>query len=167
MARQNLPAHLWHAAALALYSGQRQSDVLKMDWSMIREGVIHVRQEKAGTRLWVPLRRDLAAILETVPHSSTRILTNASGLPWQTGFKASWGAAMNHPEFSAFRLRKLVFHGLRKSAVNALLEAGCTEAEVSAITGQSPEMIRHYNRMVDRKKLARSGMTKLEAENGP
>lgn len=93
-------------------------------------------------------------------------MTNASGRPWQTGFKASWQDAMNMPAFSDFRLRRLVFHGLRKSAVNTLLEAGCSEAEVSAITGQSTEMIRHYSRMVNRKKLTRSAVSKLDRENG-
>lgn len=145
-ARQNLPARLWHAAALALHSGQRQGDLLRMDWAMIREGVLHVRQEKTGTRLWIPLHRNLAAVLETIPRTSTRILTNASGRPWQSGFKASWQDAMNTPAFSDFRARRLVFHGLRKSAVNTLLEAGCTEAQVSAVTGQSAEMIRHCSR---------------------
>jgi hypothetical protein len=33
---------------------------------------------------------------------------------------------------------------LRKNAVNALLEAGCSAAEVSAITGQSLEMVEHH-----------------------
>ena len=166
-ARENLPVRLWHAAALALHSGQRQGDLIRMDWSMIREGVLHVRQEKTGTRLWIPLHRDLAAVLETIPRVSTRILTNASGRPWQSGFKASWQDIMNTPAFAPFRERRLVFHGLRKSAVNTLLEAGCTEAQVSAITGQSLEMIRHYSRMVDRRKLARAAVSNLDRENGP
>jgi hypothetical protein len=38
---------------------------------------------------------------------------------------------------SVLKDRKLVFHGLRKSAVVFLLEAGATTAEVQAITGQS------------------------------
>jgi hypothetical protein len=48
----------------------------------------------------------------------------------------------------------LVFHGLRRSAVVLLLEAGCTDAEVAAITGQSRQMIEHYARHVNQKKLA-------------
>jgi len=47
-----------------------------------------------------------------------------------------------------------VFHGLRKSAAVFLLEAGCADAEVSAITGQSRAMVAHYARQVNRKKLA-------------
>ena len=43
-----------------------------------------------------------------------------------------------------------------------LLEAGCTTAEVQAITGQSVEMVEHYAKDVDKRKLAKSGMKKLE-----
>ena len=43
-----------------------------------------------------------------------------------------------------------------------LLEAGCTTAEVQAITGQSVEMVEHYARDVNKRKLAKSGMQKWE-----
>jgi hypothetical protein len=43
------------------------------------------------------------------------------------------------------RRRRLVFHGLRKSAVVFLLETGCTDAETAAITGQSRDMVEHLS----------------------
>ena len=46
-----------------------------------------------------------------------------------------------------------------------LLEAGCTDAEVAAITGQSRDMIVHYSMMVNQRKLARSAILKWEASN--
>ena len=51
---------------------------------------------------------------------------------------------MQRREFVPFKRHRLVFHGLRKSAVVFLVEAGCTTAEVSAITGQSLQMVEHY-----------------------
>jgi hypothetical protein len=72
---------------------------------------------------------------------------------------------MNSPTFAGFRERNLVFHGLRKSAVVMLLEAGCTDAEVAAITGQSREMITHYSLMVNQRKLARAAILKWEQAN--
>jgi hypothetical protein len=45
----------------------------------------------------------------------------------------------------------LVFHGLRKYAVNMLLEAGATEAEVSAIVEMSGQMVRHYSNDVNKR----------------
>jgi len=58
--------------------------------------------------------------------------------------------------------RGLVFHGLRKSAVVMLLEAGCTEAMVSAITGQTSQMVALYARDVNNARLARAGMAAWE-----
>jgi hypothetical protein len=54
---------------------------------------------------------------------------------------------------------------LRKSAVVFLLEAGCTDAEAAAITGQSREMIEHYSIMVNQRKLATAAILKWEAAN--
>jgi len=55
------------------------------------------------------------------------------------------------------------WHGLRKNAVNALLEAGCSTAEVSAITGQSLQVVEHYARGRDERALARAAMAKWES----
>lgn len=165
-AREHLKPHLWWGAALALYTGQRLSDVLAMDWGRITSEEIALRQAKTGKFLWLPVHRELRQVLDAIPRVSTRILTNSSGLPWSSGFKASWQSEMNRPAFATFRKRKLVFHGLRKSAVVMLLEAGCTDAEVAAITGQSREMIVHYSLMVNQRKLARAAILKWEGANG-
>jgi integrase len=173
-AREHLPAHLWHAVALALYTGQRQADVLQMTWNRLRDGGIEVRhgttgmeirQGKTRKRLWLPLHRDLREILEIVPKLGPQILTNSRGRPWASGFQASWTKAMNAPEFASFRERRLVFHGLRKSAVVMLLEAGCTDAEVAAITGQTRDMVAHYSLQVNQRKLAAKAILKWEAAN--
>jgi hypothetical protein len=52
---------------------------------------------------------------------------------------------------------------LRKNAVNALLEAGCTPAEVQGITDQSIPMIAHYAKGVNKLKLGRAAVVKLDA----
>lgn len=54
-----------------------------------------------------------------------------------------------------------------QSAVVTLLEAGCTDAEVAAITGQSRAMVEHYARLVNQEKLARSAILRWERhQNG-
>jgi hypothetical protein len=71
------------------------------------------------------------------------------------------------PQMMDLRVKRLVFHGLRKSAVVMLLEAGATDAEVAAITGQSREMVAHYSRQVSQRKLAAAAILKWEtAEPG-
>ena len=66
-------------------------------------------------------------------------------------------AAMKH-----LREHRIVFHGLRKNAVNMLLEVGCTEDEVGAIVGMSSAMVRHYAKEVRKHHLAINAMKKLE-----
>lgn len=53
--RKHARGDLWQAAALALYTGQRLSDVLKMRWDDIENGLIAVVQNKTGKRLWIPM----------------------------------------------------------------------------------------------------------------
>ncbi len=158
---------MWQATALALYTGQRQGDVIEMTWAAVKGGIVEVRQEKTGRLLAIPAHQSLLAVLAEVPRSSVRILTSTRGTPWtKDGFRASWQKALNGP-LAPIRETKLVFHGLRKSSVVTLLEAGCSDAEVAAITGQSRQMVEHYGRQVNQRKLAASAVLKWErAGNG-
>jgi stage V sporulation protein SpoVS len=69
----------------------------------------------------------------------------------------AWALAKGH---------QVVPHGLRKNAVNALLEAECSVAEVSAITGQDLKTIEHYAKGRNQERLGRSAMLKFERWNG-
>jgi integrase len=177
--RQFARGDLWEAAALALYTGQRLSDVLVMGWSDIEGRLISVVQSKTGKRLWIPIHRELREVLIAIearrrssrsenvvalPGLSGPILTNSRGRAWtRDGFKGSWQNELNRTEMSALRERRLVFHGLRKSAVVFLLEAGCSDAETAAITGQSRDMVEHYAKQVNQKRLAAAAILKWEA----
>lgn len=164
---QHARPDLWHAGALALYSGQRLSDVLRMKWNDIHDGLISVRQGKTGKALWIPVHRRLAAILASLPRDSVYVLISTRGRPWTLdGFKASWSNELNRDIMKNLRSNRLVFHGLRKSAVVTLLEAGATDAEVAAITGQSREIVEHYSRQVNQRKLAAAAILKWETADG-
>ena len=98
LVRARGPAWMWRATALALFTGQRQGDVLEMTWGAVKGGLVEVRQEKTGRRLVIPAHQSLLAVLAEVPRHSTRVLTNTRGLPWtKSGFKASWQKALKGP----------------------------------------------------------------------
>ncbi len=168
------PPWMWQAVALALYTGQRQGDVLAMTRTKIRNGLIEVKQEKTGRELIIPAHHKLQAVLATMKRDTVQILTNTRGLPWTpNGFRASWNGVLEPPQQKfgvlprphplwAIKHGGLVFHGLRKSAVVMLLEVGCTTAEVQAITGQSMQMVEHYAKQVNQRKLAASAILKWE-----
>ena len=163
---------MWWAGAIALYTGQRQGNVLQMSWSDIDRNTMAVVQEKTHTKVWVPIHRDQKAILAQIPRRSVRILTNTNGVPWtKDGFKSSWANQMKRLGKTTESFADLVFHGLRKSSVVFLLEAGCSTAEVRSVTGQSLQMVELYALDVNKRKLAASAILKWEREgareNGP
>ncbi len=159
-ARDTLRPNMWLAVALALYTGQRLGDLLKMRWASIAEGRIRVKQSKTGAELVIPIHRDLQSIFDETKKTAVTILTTNNGTPWQSGFQATW--QKHRPPL--VKEQGLVFHGLRKSAVVTLLEARCTTAEVAAITGQTLRMVEHYAKGVNQERLAQSAIARWEAQ---
>ena len=151
---------LWQALVLAIETGQRQGDLIRLPWSAYDGQWIRLRQSKGGQRVQVPVTQDLKAILDAMPRSSPVILTSSAGRPWTSdGLRTSW-----HRASRAAGLVDLTFHDLRGTAVTRLAEAGCTEAEIASITGHS---IKSVGAILDRylartKGLALSAIEKLE-----
>jgi integrase len=156
---------LARAAALALYTGQRQGDVIRMGWANIEGDImsVEVLQRKTRKQLWIPVHRDLKAVLRHMGGNDGTILRDMHGGTWdESRFRMTWQREFKREVFAKLRERGLVFHGLRKSAVVMLLEAGATDAEVASVTGQSRDMVEHYARQVNQKKLAATAVLKWE-----
>ncbi len=149
------------AIALLYYTGQRIGDVVKMRWSDIRDGRVNVTQQKTGTSLKIPLTRALKAELANTPKRGITIITNNLGQPMTDQV-----VRRELKRFGAAHGLAVVPHGLRKNAVNALLEEGCTIAEVGSITGQSFKVIEHYARGSNQVKLSEAAIIKLENRAG-
>jgi integrase len=160
------PTHLHLPLLLALWTGQRQGDLLRLPWSGYDGTHIRLRQSKTGTRVVVPVGKPLKIKLDATPKCSTIILTNSDGKPWTSdGFRASWGKACK-----AAGVVGVTFHDLRGTAVTRLALAECTEAEIATITGHSLRSVRvlldtHYlNRDPA---LGESAIRKLEQGTKP
>lgn len=147
------------AVKLHLYTGQRTGDACRMTWNIITaDGHIPVKQQKTKTPLLIPLHPDLAGEIASVPRPALTILANRMNAPLKSQAFRAWADKFAEP----FKV-ELVPHGLRKNAVNGLLEAGCSTAEVSSITGQSLAMVEHYGKLRDQPKLASVAMIKWGA----
>lgn len=146
---------------LLYYTGQRIGDVLKMRWTDILEGEIHVIQQKTGKEVNPPLHRDLAAVLARTPKRGFTIIATEQGMPVKMAFIRDRIKA-----FTKSYGKECVPHGLRKNAVIALLEAGCTVAEVSAITGQTYQIVERYASKVNNRRLGQAAILKLENASG-
>lgn len=146
------------ATHLLFYTGQRIGDVCALRWSDIRDDRIELKQQKTGRELSIPIHSALAEILAQTPRRALTIITSLDGKPiLPNAIRVEMQAFIKE----AFGV-KLVPHGLRKNAVNALLEAGCSTAETAAITGQSLQMVEHYAKGRNQRHLASAAVLKWE-----
>jgi integrase len=132
--------HLHLPLLLALWTGQRQGDLLRLPWSSYDGEVIRLRPGKSITRrrptgksVTVPVGEPLKLLLDRMPRKSPIILLNSDGRPWTgAGFRCSFAAARK-----AAGITGVTFHDLRGTAVTRLALVGATEPEIAAITGHS------------------------------
>lgn len=152
------------ACSLALYTGQRLGDVLRMKLGDIREGLITVRQSKTGKTLQIPLHRELLPLVEECrDRGAIYLVSKTTGEPLSTDlFHAMWTREMRRDPHGKVRKDGFVFHGLRKSATVKLAEAGCSEKQIAAVTGMSLTMVEHYSKGADQLRLAREAIRKVE-----
>jgi integrase len=158
---RHAPSHLHLPLLLALWTGQRQGDLLRLPWSSYDGTHIRFRQSKTGRRVKIKVGAPLKAALDATPKRSTIMLTNSEGKPWTSdGFRASWGKACK-----AAGIVGVTFHDLRGTAVTRLALVGCSEAQIASITGHS---LRDVYSILDANYLHRdtalgdSAITKLE-----
>jgi integrase len=168
---EKAPAHLHLALTLALWTGQRQGDLLRLTWSAYNGTQFRLKQSKTGARVVIPVgaplkaaldeaKRKLGEIAEGKPRPLT-ILANTDGMSWtESGFRASWRKAC-----AKAGVVGVTFHDLRGTAVTRLALMECTEAEIASVTGHSLRDVAaildaHYLKRDPR--LAESAIRKLE-----
>ena len=135
---QVAPSYLRLAMLLAINTGQRQGDLLRLPWSAYDGEVIKLRQRKTGAYVPIPVADTLKAALDAAPRRSPIMLVNSDGKPWsESGFQGAWGKATMRAG-----IRGLTFHDLRGTAVVTLARAGCNEVEIYSITGHKPGDVR-------------------------
>jgi integrase len=164
------PSHLHLPLLLALWSGQRQGDLLRLTWSAYDGTYIRLRQSKSVRRnarrpvyVTIPVGRPLKAALDEAikTKQSPVILLNSEGRAWTPdGFRASWGKACKRAN-----IEEVTFNDLRGTAVTRLALVGCSESEIATITGHSIRDVRsildaHY--LHRDQALAESAIRKLE-----
>lgn len=144
---------------MMLYTAQRIGDVCNARWSDINGGFWVMTPEKTKKKrgeMQIPVHRDLQAELARHDKVSPFIFVGRDGpMKPETMRRAIqiWATARGYD---------VVPHGLRKNAVNALLEVGCSVAETAAISGQSLQMVEHYSKKRNQTKLGSAAILKWE-----
>lgn len=153
--------------SLLYETGQRLSDVVDLTWGDFQEvdddnvirtkKSVRIQQKKTGTIVDVPILSNsyFRFTGQAVPLIQ-KILTNTT----------DENCARRFYKFNCDRagIEPLQLHGLRKSAVIRMIEAGATEFEIMAITGhKSTSSLRSYTKGYDVSRAAREAYRKVEA----
>ena len=114
------------AMDLALLTGQRQGDLLRLPWSKVTPEGVEFKQGKTGKRLLVMTSPDLEAVLERaremLPHlPRAYVLRRRDGQPYsENGFRAIWQRTMRkHVKAGGERF---TFHDLRAKSASDSVE---------------------------------------------
>ncbi|MCF2904631.1 tyrosine-type recombinase/integrase [Octadecabacter sp. CECT 8868] len=133
---------------LCVGTGQRIGDVLEMRWGDIQDGGFVIRQNKTAKELWVPILPELQTALDAASRHSVFILTNERGTNRWSYRGASQAVRKVRESVGALDFD---IHSWRYNAACELVEAGCGDDLVAAVTGQSPAMVQHYTKKVRQK----------------
>jgi integrase len=150
------------ALDLALFTGQRQGDLLTLCWSSYDGERLAFRQGKRKRKIDMPVSRRLKTVLDAAfdRKRALTILETPSGKPWtKSHFNNHW-----RPTVLKAGLDGLHFHDLRGTTCTALAEAGATASEIAAMLGWTVSTVNHmldtYQAMTAA--LSDSAVAKLE-----
>lgn len=167
-AQAHATPHMSRAVSLAVNTGQRGGDLMRMRWTDIEhhEGhpFIHVVQEKTGVEIWIPLTQELIRIMATWERQPGHILRKADGMPFDNRPQLSdaWGRELQRPVMAS--LKGLHLHGLRATAVIRLRRAGASIPHITDFVGMSEQMVTRYCRFADKRKNALAAVEHLESK---
>lgn len=148
---------------LALWTAQREGDLLRLTWKAYDGRSLTLRQGKGGVRIRVPVAAPLKAVLDATKRAGVQIVVNRSGLPYTAdGFRASFRKACE-----AASVTGRTFHDLRGTFSTRAGEAGATDIEIAAVTCHEGGMgdrrsALHTNYLSLTYQMAESCVAKLE-----
>lgn len=156
------------AMILALHSGQRQGDLLRLPWNAYEGKTLTLRQGKSrrgkslGPSIVVPCTMALRRMLDGTERTSTLILTTKTGQSFKKRYFARlWdetaiAAGLEMVTLPGFdEPVRLHFHDLRGTTVTLLSESGSTPQQIAPITGHS---LKTVHRILERYLARTSGL---------
>lgn len=147
------------AVELALHTGLRQSDLIRLAWNHESEGAFGYRTSKRGRFVTIPITPGCRALLSRIPKRGPLILTTARGKrPWTAdGLRSSFGKVCKAAGI------KRTFHDLRRTACTTLLAAGLDASQVALVMGWPETNVEAMKRKyVSRAAVVAAVLAKLE-----
>jgi integrase len=153
------------ALELLLATAARRSDVVKLGRAHVRDGLVHMTQQKTGRPLRIPITEQLAAAINAAaPTDHLVFLLNENDRPFSPGSFSKWFvAACRRIGLDA----GLAPHGLRKAACRRMAEAGCTAHEIASVSGHmSLKEVQRYCDAADQARMAQRAAERVKAARG-
>ncbi|WP_363347942.1 tyrosine-type recombinase/integrase [Methylocystis echinoides] len=147
------------AFSILIYTGLRRGDAARLGRQHIRNAVIHMRTEKTGMPVAIPILPELAEALATAPPRADSFVTTVRG---RAMAKESFGNWFKKACVAA-GVNEATAHGLRKiAAIRAALN-GATVPQMNAIFGwaKGSSMAQKYIEAADRIRLAQAGISTM------
>jgi Phage integrase family len=118
---------------LALFTGQRRGDLVKLGRHNIKDGNLVIRQHKTGAVVTIPIHPELARVLDASgPDITPTFILGEQGGSVCTGHVnklfRDWCREAGLPD-------ECVLHGLRKAICRRLVAVGMTAHQIMSITG--------------------------------
>jgi integrase len=144
------------AYTLLLYTGQRVGDVVRMQRSDIRNGMIHVVQGKTKTELYIAVHPALHRALKAGPSNGIYLIGDRAGRPIK---RSTLSVLIRKAAKAAGSPAECVAHGLRKAALRRLADHGSTTKQIQAVSGhRTLSEIERYTRQADQQRLAKAAI---------
>ena len=156
----NAPDRVQILGRLILGTGQRPGAAVAMRRNQFQGEWMIVRDEKGKKELEVYCPQSLREFVEGLPINGKHLLPKNLTEPLtyqavETTFRL-WRKSLGE------KAKKYSLHGLRKLSIIQLAEAGASDAEIQAVTGQSAEMVAYYRAKASRKALSKAAQIRRE-----
>ena len=149
------------AVELALHTGLRQSDLIRLAWNHREGEAFGYRTSKRGRFVTIPITPGCRALLERIEKRGPVILSTQRGKrPWTAdGLRSSFRQACLDAGISR------TFHDLRRTAATNLVAAGIDSGQVASIMGWSEADVEAMKRKyVSRAAVVAAVLAKLERD---
>ena len=178
IAERHARADLARVVTLAVETGQRGSDIVRMGPTDVEEKEdpvtgarrlgINVIQKKTGIRLWVPITLRLQEIMNGWERRPGPFVLKPDGKPYSRELLSwHWNHERDHnAELAPLKDAELVLHGLRATAVVRARLAGANHLEIASTIGMSLPMVMRYSRFADQTQMALAVVHKLDRSAG-
>ncbi|MCA3277630.1 MAG: tyrosine-type recombinase/integrase [Roseomonas sp.] len=161
-ALDSAPERVRTAARLILGTGQRPGAAITMRRDAFDGEWMTVRDEKGDKDMVVYCPASLRQYVDSLPVAGAHVLPK--NLTEPQGYWAIEAAFSKWRDTLGEKAKRYSLHGLRKLAIVQLAEAGASDAEIQAVTGQSAAVVAYYRSQANKRQLSRVAQGRREKE---